>query len=144
MPGKITDANEAAVRQSGLAKDELVQKSLLDLCSRDLFQRSRAIMMELLTRGEARFETEKIKKDGSLLPVEISVPIEKIALIPDGRELVGYVMAYYAARDDEGKQSDLQRTEHPISIPASSYDEQKKQQVERERVGAVGNHPILT
>ena len=78
MPGKITDANEAAVRQSGLAKDELVQKSLLDLCSRDLSQRSRAIMMELLTRGEARFETEKIKKDGSLLPVEISARLAKL------------------------------------------------------------------
>ncbi|MCU0629510.1 MAG: PAS domain S-box protein, partial [Methanoregulaceae archaeon] len=78
MPGKITDANEAAVRQSGLANDELVQKSLLDLCSRDLSQRSRAIMMELLTRGEARFETEKIKKDGSLLPVEISARLAKL------------------------------------------------------------------
>jgi PAS domain S-box-containing protein len=57
MPGKIVDTNEVAVRQTGFAKDELVQKSLLDLCSRDLSQRSRAIMMELLTRGDARFET---------------------------------------------------------------------------------------
>jgi PAS domain S-box-containing protein len=72
MPGKIVDANEVAIRQTGFAKDELVQKTLLELCSRDLSQRSRAIMMELLTRGEARFETEKVKKDGALLPVEIS------------------------------------------------------------------------
>jgi signal transduction histidine kinase len=35
-------------------------------------------MMELLTRGEARFETEKIKKDGSLLPVEISARLAKL------------------------------------------------------------------
>jgi PAS domain S-box-containing protein len=78
MPGKIVDTNEVAVRQTGFTKDELVQKSLLDLCSRDLSQRSRAIMMELLTRGEARFETEKIKKDGSLLPVEISARLAKL------------------------------------------------------------------
>jgi PAS domain S-box-containing protein len=78
MPGKIVDANEVAIRQTGFAKDELVQKTLLELCSRDLFQRSRAIMMELLTRGEARFETEKIKKDGVLLPVEISARLAKL------------------------------------------------------------------
>jgi PAS domain S-box-containing protein len=78
MPGKIVDANDVAIRQTGYTRDELVQKSLLDLCSRDLSQRSRAIMMELLTRGEARFETEKIKKDGSLLPVEISARLAKL------------------------------------------------------------------
>ncbi|OPX61749.1 MULTISPECIES: PAS domain S-box protein [unclassified Methanoregula] len=77
MPGKIADTNEVAVHQTGYTRDELVQKSLLDLCSRDLSQRSRAIMMELLTRGEARFETETIKKDGSLLPVEMSTRLAK-------------------------------------------------------------------
>jgi PAS domain S-box-containing protein len=78
MPGKIVDANDVAVSQTGYAKDELVQKNLLELCSRDLSQRSRTIMMELLTRGEVRFETEKIKKDGSLLPVEISARLVKL------------------------------------------------------------------
>jgi PAS domain S-box-containing protein len=78
MPGKIVDANEVSVRQTGYTRDELVQKSLPDFCSRDLSQRSRAIMMELLTRGEARFETEEIKKDGSLLPVEISARLAKL------------------------------------------------------------------
>jgi PAS domain S-box-containing protein len=72
MPGKIVDANDAALRQSGYSKAELVHKNLPDICSRDLTRRSRAIMMELLTRGEARFETETIRKDGALLPVEIS------------------------------------------------------------------------
>jgi PAS domain S-box-containing protein len=78
MPGKIVDTNDVAIRQTGYTKDELVQKTLLELCSRDLSQRSRAIMMELLTRGEARFETEKIKKDGALLPVEISARLAKL------------------------------------------------------------------
>jgi PAS domain S-box-containing protein len=78
MPGKIVDANEAAFRQTGFTKDELVQKNLFELCSRDRSQQSRAIMMDLLTRGEARFETEKIRKDGSFLPVEISARLAKI------------------------------------------------------------------
>ena len=78
MPGKIMDANDMAAHQTGYTKDELVQKNLLELCSRDLIRQSRAIMMELLTRGEVRFETEKVKKDGGRLPVEISARLAKI------------------------------------------------------------------
>lgn len=62
-----------------------------------------------------------------LLPVEIRIPISSVALIPDGDNLVGYVMVYYAARDNEGKQSDLQRTEHQISVPNADYDTAKHQ-----------------
>lgn len=63
------------------------------------------------------------------VPVEIRVPMEKAALIPDGDKLIGWLMVYYAARDADGQQSDLQRTEHAINIPASAYDEQKKQHI---------------
>jgi len=35
------------------------------------------------------------------LPVEVKVPVDKIALIPDGDDLIGFLMVYYAARDDE-------------------------------------------
>ena len=55
------------------------------------------------------------------LPVEVDVPFDKVALIPDGEDLVGYVMVYYAARDDEGKQSDLEHTEHAVRILAADY-----------------------
>jgi len=61
------------------------------------------------------------------LPVEVSFPLDKVALIPDGDDLVGYVMVYYAARDSEGKQSDLQRTEHPLKIPAAQYETARHQ-----------------
>jgi VWFA-related protein len=62
-----------------------------------------------------------------LLPVQIKGPIGKIALVPDGEEFVGYIMAYYAARDDEGKQSDLQRTEHVIRVARADYDKASDQ-----------------
>ncbi len=62
------------------------------------------------------------------LPVEVKVPFDKIALIPDGNDLVGFLMVYYAARDDEGKQSDLQHTEHPIRIPSSDYQSMRRDQ----------------
>ncbi len=62
------------------------------------------------------------------LPVEVRVPFERIALIPDGADLIGFIMVYYAARDDEGKESDLQHTEHPIRIPASDYQAMRRDQ----------------
>ena len=61
------------------------------------------------------------------LPVEVRIPLDKVALIPEGEDLIGYLMVYYAARDDEGKQSDLQRTEHPIRMPASRYETARRQ-----------------
>lgn len=62
-----------------------------------------------------------------LLPVEIRIPIQNIALIPDGDNLVGYLMVYYAARDNEGKQSDLQRTEHQVTVTDADYETARRQ-----------------
>lgn len=56
------------------------------------------------------------------LPVEIRVPIRKLALVPAGDDFVGSMMVYYAARDDEGKQSDLQRRQHDVRIPRAEYE----------------------
>ncbi len=61
------------------------------------------------------------------VPVEVRVPLDKVALIPDGEDLTGYVMVYYAARDTEGKQSDLQRIENAIHVPAADYEKAKRQ-----------------
>lgn len=60
-----------------------------------------------------------------LLPVEVRVPIGRVAFVPDGDQLAGYVSVYYAARDNEGKQSDLQRTDQAIRIPAAEYEAAK-------------------
>jgi VWFA-related protein len=56
------------------------------------------------------------------LPVDVRIPIERLALIPDGDQLAGYVTVYYAARDTEGKQSDLQTKEHAVKIPQAEYE----------------------
>jgi VWFA-related protein len=61
------------------------------------------------------------------LPVEVRVPLEKVALLPEGENLDGYLMVYYAARDTDGKQSDLQRVEHAIQVPAAGYQKAKRQ-----------------
>jgi VWFA-related protein len=60
-----------------------------------------------------------------LLPIEVRVPIGKVAFVPDGDQLSGYVSVYYAARDNEGEQSDLQRSDQTVKIPASEYETAK-------------------
>jgi len=57
------------------------------------------------------------------LPMTVSFPIESVALIPEGDEYVGRVVLFAAARDTEGKQSDIVRQEHEIRIPADQYEE---------------------
>lgn len=61
------------------------------------------------------------------LPVEVRIPLASVALIPDGEWLSGYVMVYYAARDDDGKQSDLQRLSHTIRVRPREYDQARGQ-----------------
>lgn len=61
------------------------------------------------------------------LPVEVRIPLANVALIPDGDGLSGYVMVYYAARDDDGKQSDLQRLSHTIRVKQAEYEKARGQ-----------------
>jgi VWFA-related protein len=61
------------------------------------------------------------------LPVEIRIPIRNLALVPYGEDYVGSVMVYYAARDDEGKQSDLQRRQHEVRLPKADYQRAQAQ-----------------
>ncbi|NMB80146.1 MAG: PAS domain S-box protein, partial [Methanomicrobiales archaeon] len=78
MPGRIVDANEVAVLQTGLTKENLVKKTFLEIHTHELPTKSRAIMMELLTKGQIRFETEVQRRDGTKLPVEVSAQFAKL------------------------------------------------------------------
>jgi VWFA-related protein len=60
-----------------------------------------------------------------LLPLEVRVPIGKVAFVPDGDQLSGYVSVYFAARDNEGKESDLQHIDQQIKVPAKEYESAK-------------------
>ncbi len=62
-----------------------------------------------------------------LLPAHISFPINNIALLPEGEDYVGRIVLFVAARDSNGKQSDLVRQEHVISVPAKDYEAAQKQ-----------------
>jgi VWFA-related protein len=58
-----------------------------------------------------------------LLPTQVSFPINNIAMLPEGDDFVARVVLFVAARDADGKQSDLVRQEHEIRIPADRYED---------------------
>jgi VWFA-related protein len=58
----------------------------------------------------------------SILPIEVGVTLDSIALVPEGEEYVGRVTVFVAVRDQEGRQSDLQRLEHEIRIPQADLE----------------------
>ncbi|MCG6949883.1 MAG: VWA domain-containing protein [Acidobacteria bacterium] len=62
-----------------------------------------------------------------LLPAHISFPISSVALLPEGEDLVARVVIFIAARDTDGKQSDLVRQMHEVRVPADRYEEAKNQ-----------------
>jgi VWFA-related protein len=64
--------------------------------------------------------------DRSILPIEVSVPLDSIALVPEGEEYVGRVVVFVAARDQKGRQSDLQRVEHEIRFPRVDLEAHRK------------------
>ncbi len=56
------------------------------------------------------------------LPVRISVPIGKLALLPEGDEMVGRVTAYYVTRGSDGKQSALLKADHRVAVARKEYE----------------------
>jgi VWFA-related protein len=65
--------------------------------------------------------------DRWLVPVSISFPLRKVALMPEGEDYVGQVTIFIAARDTKGKQSDLVRQEHQVRVPAKEYEAAQRQ-----------------
>jgi VWFA-related protein len=57
-----------------------------------------------------------------LVPAHITFPLRNLALLPEGDEFVGRLVLFVAARDDDGKRSDLMRQEHEVRLPAADYE----------------------
>ena len=79
LEGKITDVNEATLRMYGTGnKEDLVGKSSFDLIAPEDREKAVAAMEEVLEKGYVKDrEYHVITKDGSKLPVEMSVSIMK-------------------------------------------------------------------
>ncbi|PWB78995.1 MAG: hypothetical protein C3F15_00415, partial [Holophagae bacterium] len=61
------------------------------------------------------------------VPFQLSFPLANIALLPEGGDYVGRVSLFIAARDTEGKQSDLVRQEHEVRVAAADYEQAQRQ-----------------
>jgi len=56
-----------------------------------------------------------------MLPLHLSIDLSKIALLTVGDDLVGRVVVYIGARDEEGRKTEVQQQEHEISMPKADY-----------------------
>ena len=74
LDGKITDWNPGAERLYGYAKDEIVGSPILRLVPEDRVEEERGILARI-AKGERvpPFETERRRKDGTLLHVSLTV-----------------------------------------------------------------------
>jgi VWFA-related protein len=62
-----------------------------------------------------------------LLPAHLSFPLGNVAMLPEGEDLVARIVLFVAARDTDGKKSDLVRQIHEIRIPANEYEQAQGQ-----------------
>ncbi len=74
--GKITDANEAYCKMSGYTKDELLGMNLSQLEYLKETTDQKEYMHKVREEGKERFESIHIKKDGSLINIEVSALAE--------------------------------------------------------------------
>jgi VWFA-related protein len=56
------------------------------------------------------------------LPVRVVFPLRNVALLPEGDDYVNRLVVFIAARDSDGKQSELVRHESEVRISAENYD----------------------
>jgi hypothetical protein len=56
-----------------------------------------------------------------IVPLHLSLDLGTIALLPFGEELTGRIVVFVGARDDEGRNSEVQRQEHEIRLPKEEY-----------------------
>ena len=83
LPGKFIDVNESACRMVQYSREELLEKSPLDLTTAYHSLPLEQIGEALTTKGSALFETEFRRKDGVIVPVEVNAHI----VIIHGRKL---------------------------------------------------------
>jgi len=70
-----------------------------------------------ITAGEPKPASD----DRWILPIEVALPIESVALLPEAGEYVGRLVLFVANRDKKGRQSDIQRRQFEIRMPAEDY-----------------------
>ncbi len=81
--GLFSDVNNVACKRLGYTREELLTMTPFDISDSKDFAYNSQLVIRLSREGNATFETTYIKKDGTLLPVEVNA----LRLTIDGKEL---------------------------------------------------------
>jgi PAS domain S-box-containing protein/putative nucleotidyltransferase with HDIG domain len=84
LEGHFVYVNDAACKDRGYEKDELLQRNVSLLATPEFAGKRGEFLKDLLAKGELIFEYAHLRKDGSALPVEIHARLIKL----DGRQLI--------------------------------------------------------
>jgi hypothetical protein len=84
--------------------DKVIANSLYDSSENDLGI--------LVTTGQARYAQE----DRYVVPMEIRIPMDKLAFIPTTEGMRGGFSVFVVVADDRGDMSDVQQQNHPLTI----------------------------
>lgn len=71
IDGRISYANEAACRTRGYTREELLNTPLSNLITPENAEHQKERFDELFASGETEFESAHVKKDGTIMPVEV-------------------------------------------------------------------------
>lgn len=56
------------------------------------------------------------------VPLHLTFPLDRVALLPVGEDYVGQVVLFIGAQDLKGRSSEMQRQEHEIRVPTVDYE----------------------
>jgi PAS domain S-box-containing protein len=71
--GRIMDCNDAYTRIMGYSREELLQLSIADLDFRESPEQAAGHIQLIMARGQDRFETQHLHKNGRLINMEINI-----------------------------------------------------------------------
>ena len=80
--------------------------------------------------------------DRWLLPARLSFPLSSVALLPEGDDFVARIVLFIAARDTDGKRSDLVRQMHEIRVPTARYEDAQSKNIQYRHPAADGGGQV--
>ncbi|MCO5250188.1 MAG: PAS domain S-box protein [Candidatus Kapabacteria bacterium] len=84
MESRIIDANEMACKMLGYSYEEMLELRISDIDSVETGEQTQKRILEIIEKGEARFESQHRRKNGKTIDVELSVkmhPAKNLAFV---------------------------------------------------------------
>jgi PAS domain S-box-containing protein len=107
LTGKIIYANDAVCKSHGYTRDEVMQMNIRNLLTPERAEMVSPIAQETLEKGDVKFETQHVCKNGSLVPVEVYNRLIKLddgyAIIGVGRDITERKKAENELKESEAK-----------------------------------------